>query len=87
MNSTSFGERGGSVARVVVDNIRVGWPGAPGCTTTGGVLGSACCGQTGIDKKKVRALAAMSPFRDAATLITDRSLCLEMKGKDCIDFE
>jgi hypothetical protein len=43
MNSTSFGERGGSVARVVGGSVREGSPGAPGCTTTGGNLESACC--------------------------------------------
>jgi hypothetical protein len=36
MNSTSFGERGGSVALVDGGSVRVGWPGEPGCTTTGG---------------------------------------------------
>jgi len=72
MNSASFGERGGSVARVVGGSVRVGCPGAPGCTTTGGALESACCAQTGSAKKHVRAPATISPLRDAAALITDR---------------
>ncbi|HEX8174192.1 MAG TPA: hypothetical protein VF543_03625 [Pyrinomonadaceae bacterium] len=42
MNSTSFGERGGSVALVDDGSCRVGWPGAPGCTTTGGAEDPAC---------------------------------------------
>jgi len=54
MNSTSFGERGGSVALVDGGSVRVGWPGAPGCTTTGGAGDSACCAQTGSDKEYVR---------------------------------
>jgi hypothetical protein len=87
MNSTSFGERGGSIALVDGGSLRVGSPGAPGCTTTGGALGSACCAQTGSDKKHVRAMAEMSPLRDATTLITDRSLSLALKGNDCIGIE
>jgi len=35
MNCVSAGECGGSVARVDEGNVRVGWPGAPGWTTTG----------------------------------------------------
>jgi hypothetical protein len=84
MNSTSFGEWGGSVAFVDGGNVRVGWPGAPGCTTTGGAGDSASCAQTGSDKKQVRAPAAISPLRGAATLRTDRSLSLALKVNDCI---
>src|SRR5690242_13151421 len=40
MNSTSFCDSGGSFAVVEDGNFRLGWPGAPGCTTTGG---DACC--------------------------------------------
>jgi len=84
MNSTSFGERGGSVARVDGGSARVGWPGAPGCTTTGGALESACCAQTGSDKKHVRAPAAIIPLRGARTPMTDRSLSLALKEDDFI---
>jgi hypothetical protein len=87
MNSTSFGERGGSVALVDSGSVRVGWPGAPGCTITGGDGESASCAKTGSDKKHVRAMAAMSPLPDAAILITDRSLSLALKGNDCIGVE
>jgi hypothetical protein len=84
MNSTSFGERGGNVALVDGGSVRVGWPGAPGCTTTGVSLESACCAQTGSDKKHARATAAISPLRGARTLTTGRSLSLVMKINDCI---
>src|SRR6266850_5187908 len=73
MNSTSFGERSGSVARVDGGSVRVGWPGAPGWTTTG-VAGSACCAQTGSENKPARILPAISPLRYAESFITDRSL-------------
>jgi len=84
MNSTSFGERGGSVALVDDGSVRVGCPGAPGCTTTGGAGDSACCAQTGGDKKHARATAAISPLRGARTLMTDRSLSLALKVNDFI---
>jgi hypothetical protein len=84
MNSTSFGERGGSVALVSGGSVRVGWPGAPGCTTTGGLGDSACCAQTGSDKKHVRAQAAISPLRGVATLMTERSLSMALKVNDFI---
>ena len=84
MNSTSFGERGGSVALEDGGSVRVGRPGAPGCTTTGGDLESDCCAQTGSDKKHARAQAAISTLRIAATLMTDRSLSPALKVNDCI---
>src|SRR4029453_8001472 len=80
MNCTSAGERGGSVALVDDGSFRVGWPGAPGCTTTG-AAGSACCAQTGRENKAARILAAINPLRH--TFITDRSLrTLSMKSFD-----
>src|SRR2546422_1036880 len=60
MNCTSAGERGGGVALVEGGSVRIGWPGAPGCTTTG-VAGSACCAQTGSENKPARILPAISP--------------------------
>jgi hypothetical protein len=65
-------------------SVRVGWPGAPGCTTTGGAGESACCAQTGSEKKHVRAPAVISPLRGAATLMNVRSLSLALKVNDCI---
>jgi hypothetical protein len=59
MNWTSAGEVGGNVARVEGGNVRVGWPGAPGWTTTG-VAGSACWAETDSDNKHARAPAAKS---------------------------
>ncbi|MEP6904267.1 MAG: hypothetical protein ABJA66_21290, partial [Actinomycetota bacterium] len=87
MNSTSFAEWGGSIALVEGGSMRVGWPGAPGCTKTGDTLELACCAQTVSDKKHTRAPAAMSPLCDAAAMITDRSLSLALKGNDCIGIE
>jgi hypothetical protein len=84
MNSTSFGEPGGSVALVEGGSVRVGRPGAPGCTTTGGAFESACRAQTGGDKKHMRAAAAISTPRDAATPATDLGLSLELKVNDFI---
>ncbi|MCM3903392.1 MAG: hypothetical protein ND866_16950 [Pyrinomonadaceae bacterium] len=75
MNRTSAGERGGSVALVDGGSVRVGWPGAPGCTTTG-AAGSACCAQTGSENKPTRVLPAISPILHAETFITDPSLHL-----------
>lgn len=82
MNSTSLGERGGSLALVDDDSVRVAWPGAPGCTMTGNVTGSACCAKTGSDAKEVRIKAEMRLLRDNATLITERRLVLPWKGKE-----
>src|SRR5258708_37371059 len=42
MNSTAGCERGGSLALVDGGRVLLGFPGAPGCTTTG-VAGSVCC--------------------------------------------
>src|SRR5882724_7884146 len=86
MNCTFAGELGGSVALVDGGSVRVGWPGAPGCTTTG-VKGSACCAQTGSENKPARVLPAISPLRHAETFITDRSLRLLLARKVLIDVE
>ena len=82
MNRTSAGERGGSVALVDSGSVRVGWPGAPGCTTTG-VAGSACCAQTGSENKPARIPPAISTLRHVESFITDGSLrLLGMKSFD-----
>ena len=47
------------MARVEGGSVRVGWPGAPGWTTTG-VAGSPCCAETDSDNKHARAPAAKS---------------------------
>src|ERR1700741_2089488 len=74
MNCVSAAECGGKVARVDAGKARVGWPGAPGWTTTG-----ASCAETDSDKKHVSEAAATSPLRKNATLISVRSLCLAQK--------
>jgi hypothetical protein len=89
MNCTSAGERGGSVALVVAGNVRVGWPGAPGCTMTGAVR-SVCWAHTGSTKKTVRVVATSSPLRPRATALTERtarSRGLSLRYKDFIEFE
>jgi hypothetical protein len=48
MNSTSFGELGGSFALVEEGSTRVGSPGAPGWTTTG----ISCCADTVVVAEK-----------------------------------
>src|SRR6266550_2691584 len=73
MNRVSAVERGGSVALVDGGSVRVGWPGAPGWTTTG-VAGSPVCAQTGSENNPASVLAAINPLRHAETFITDRSL-------------
>src|SRR5687768_6069613 len=62
INSTSFGERGGSIALVEGGSVRVGWPGAPGWTITG-FAGSACCAKVVIEKRQARAAAEHRRFR------------------------
>lgn len=57
MNCTSAGEYGGKVARVEGGNVLVGWPGAPGWTTTGDFGSACCCALTGIDSKLPRRTA------------------------------
>ena len=67
MNCTSEGEAGGSVALVVGGRVRVGFPGAPGWTTTG-VDGEACCAET----RKGNKPAAASTQTHAAAVDTTR---------------
>src|ERR1043165_2607702 len=52
MNCVSAGECGGNVARVDEGSSRVGWPGAPGWTTTG-----VCCAASGRANKHTSAKA------------------------------
>ena len=66
MNCVSAGECGGNVARVEGGSVRVGWPRAPGWTTTG-----VCCADNGVSKA-----AAKSPLFHHGTLI---GLCLTRK--------
>ena len=52
---TSAGELGGNVGRVEGGSAFVGWPGAPGWTTTG-----VCCAATESDNKHKRAQPRIS---------------------------
>src|SRR5262245_56998864 len=67
MNSTSADDAGGSVALIVLGRERVGFPGAPGCTTTG-FAGSVCCAHTGKENRIARVLAATSMYEHTATI-------------------
>src|SRR5262249_48948102 len=71
MNCASAGETGGSAPLVVGGRTFVGFPGAPGWTTTG-AAGAVCCAQTRKEDKLARALATASAHEHAATLNTTR---------------
>src|ERR1051326_9083090 len=79
MNSTSFGEAGGSVALVDAGKVRVAWPGAPGCTITG-LLEVPCCAKIGSDTNKIKMPAPKSPSRWVVTLLDDRLVALKPKN-------
>ncbi|HEX2268010.1 MAG TPA: hypothetical protein VHH35_00660 [Pyrinomonadaceae bacterium] len=57
MNCTSAREYGGNTALVDEGKERVGWPGAPGWTTTGGA-GLACWAVTVRDNRHPKAEAS-----------------------------
>jgi hypothetical protein len=76
MNFTSASEIGGSCALVEGGRVRLGWPGAPGCITTG------CCARTGNEKKQGIIAAAKSTLRDNSTPLTRRSLRLHSELND-----
>src|SRR5262245_56685573 len=84
MNCTSAGEAGGRVPLVVGGRTCVGFPGAPGWTTTG-VAGAVCCAQTRKDDKLARVHAAPSTHKHAATLDTIRisRVRLTSRGLTC----
>ena len=50
-------------------SVRVGWPGAPGCTTIGCAFGSDCCALADSDKKQMDAPAAKNALRDTLTIV------------------
>src|SRR5271154_3421164 len=68
MNSTSARDTGGRVAFVDGGSVLLGFPGAPGCTTTGFVAESVCCAGTAEDMKPVKALAVTSMPNTARTV-------------------
>jgi hypothetical protein len=65
MNLMSAAEGSGSVALVVDGRVRVGFPGAPGWTTTGGAL---CCAWTATASNLARVPPAAKMHEQAATL-------------------
>src|SRR5215471_18224972 len=65
MNSTSARESGGNLAFVDGGRVLVGWPGAPGCTTTG-VEESRCCETEGKGKKTTKAVAGSNMLHNRA---------------------
>src|ERR1044072_8174569 len=60
INFASAGECGGNVPRVSEGNARVGWPGAPGWTTTG-----VSCAAIGRDSKHTSAKAGKYLITDS----------------------
>ena len=66
------------MARVEGGSVRVGWPGAPGWTTTG-AAGSACWAETDSDNKHARAPAAQSRGLESNHFIAF-DFCLPMVG-------
>ena len=77
MNCTFAGECGGSVAFVEEGSVRVGWPGAPGWTTTGDSR-LVCCAETDNGNEHESATAAKN-----VTLFISR-FGLACIGKDFI---
>src|SRR5215467_2225608 len=75
MNSTSFCESGGSFAVVEDGSFRLGWPGAPGCTTTGD---GGCCARATEQKGPAGPAGKRSPPA-RANAHADRNL--RLRGK------
>src|ERR1043166_1758547 len=75
MNSTSAGERGGSVPFVDGGKVLVGWPGAPGCTPPGAEE-SRACDLAGQQKKTTRAVASSNIPHNRRDILADWSLRL-----------
>src|ERR1041384_6183091 len=73
MNSTSAGDRGGSFPVVDAGSFLLGFPGAPGCTITGGAE-SVCARRAG-QKNAVRELKAKNKRADARA-----DWCLQREG-------
>jgi hypothetical protein len=69
INSTSFWESGGREALVDDGNDLVGWPGAPGCTTT--------CPEIKVEKKN-RDAAITNSERSLLHTLKEKE-CMDMK--------
>src|ERR1700683_416304 len=73
MNSTSACDHCGGAPFVVGGSVLLGFPGAPGCTTTGGA-GSLCCARTAHQKNPVAPPAASIMPHSTADPLAERSL-------------
>jgi len=71
MNSTSACDRGGKVALDVGGSVLLGFPGAPGCTTTGDFAESACCTRAADEQNAAKPLVVISRTSGTATSRTD----------------
>src|SRR6266481_6246482 len=78
INSPSACDRGGSFALVDGGSVLPGFPGAPGCTTTG-FAGSLCCARAVEQKEAAGVLAASSMPFSTADLLAEWSLRLNRK--------
>jgi hypothetical protein len=78
MNSTFFAELGGSVALVEAGKVFVGWPGAPGCTITGGAE-SGSCAPIGSERKHTIVPAASSPPNLIMAPFPEPNVCFKRK--------
>jgi hypothetical protein len=78
MNSTSARDGGSNVALVEDGSVLLGFPGAPGWTTTGASAGEVCCARAGINNELAMKLAVNS-VRTCATAFLER-LCLRWRG-------
>src|SRR6185503_16260908 len=84
MNCTSAGDAGGSLALIVGGRVRVGFPGAPGWTTTGGEDAFRCA-ETRKENKLPRGPVAATAHEHAATHSTTRiaKAHLTQRGLTC----
>src|SRR5271154_6732586 len=73
MNSTSACDRAGKTPLVDGGRVLLGFPGAPGCTTTGPVAGFDCCPRTGNESKPAAALDASNTAHTSAEPLAERS--------------
>src|SRR6202050_2537870 len=73
MNSTSAFDHCGGAPFVVGGSVLLGFPGAPGCTTTGAAE-SPCCARAPHHIKPAATLAASSMPHSAADPLAERSL-------------
>ena len=78
MNSTSACDGCSNVALVEDGSVLLGFPGAPGCTTTGVSAAGASCARAEIDNELAKMLAAIS-VRTRATVFL--RLCLRWLGE------